>query len=224
MKLHRPPIVIAFILILYLSGGVTHVPTIPSACAAAQKARALIVVGQSEGETERRFCISFQGDGLEEDPEAISGIVALQSTGLAIVTRTSDSGGEQIVCKIGEVGSETCNPKAGSWSYFHGTPSGSWEASPTGPGSYRVHDTDVEGWVWTPRLLKAAPPSATADFQGACPTRTSASTPSRSADGDKNSAAGRSTEATREKNLLPWLALAVLVGIALVAISAVKKP
>lgn len=217
------------VLVCAILGGIAGVSTNTVACAAAQvRSGALIIVKLAEGD-ERPFCISFEGDGMEADPEGISGLAALEKTGLATATRISENG-EETVCKIGETGTDNCDPKVGSWSYFHGTPlhgSGSWEASPTGPGSYRLHHGDMDAWVWTPRNAKSTPPLLPANSETMSSTCPSPTQSPRSPDSSlgrtegQGSYAGRPANSERS-NLLPWLAIGVLAGIALVAISSLR--
>lgn len=183
----------------------------PAACASTlstvtQEEQGGIVV-QSAPEREQSFCIGFEGDSKEGDPEGISGLAALRETGLPIVTK--DFGGElgEGVCKIGDVGTDTCDFTAGYWAYFHGTPAGGWETSPTGASSYRFHDGSVDGWVWTAAsTTEPSPPDPPSGSDAIC---AAANAPPPAAE----------AETSEEQDLLPWLGAAV--GVAIAAIVAV---
>lgn len=191
--------------VLLMGGLAPPVALSQPACAqTAGSARAGVVVRFEDGNEDSR-CITFEGDGREGDAEGISGIAALRTTGLSIVTK--DFGGElgEAVCKIGEVGTDDCSFDAGFWHYLHGTPDGGWEAAQMGPTSYRVHDGDVEGWSWTPANSEGIEPGAGASLEEICAV-----------------GAGAEDEPRDEpRSLLPWLlvgAAAATLAVVLVAL------
>ncbi len=125
----------------------------------------------SAGATNRASVIVQFGDGdtvvepvLFSDP-AISGLEALEQTGLPVVTDPTG-----LVCKIGDTGcpADDCfchcsDPSAAClfWSYNH-FEEGTWDFSAIGAGEYQVTDGAVDGWTWgqplppvTPGLLAA---------------------------------------------------------------------
>ncbi len=137
-------------------------PGAPPACAA-ESSHAGVVV-RFDSSDERRYCVAF--DGAET-----TGISALRSTGLNLVTKSSGGMGE-FVCKIGDVGTDTqdCPASDGSyWSYFKMT-DGGWRASGRGASSSKVGCGDVDGWAWLP-AGKGSAPSGT-DYAQLCPSFT----------------------------------------------------
>jgi len=115
---------------------------------------------------ERTYCVSFES-------ESLSGIEALRSTGLPLITKSSGSYGE-LVCKIGDVGTDASDCPASDqsyWAYWH-LQDGRWAYSGLGASSFRLRCGGVDGWTWYPKG-KGAPPSSTtfsACPAGSCPT------------------------------------------------------
>jgi len=115
---------------------------------------------------ERTYCVSFESDSL-------SGIEALRSTGLPLITKSSGSYGE-LVCKIGDVGTDASDCPASDqsyWAYWH-LQDGRWAYSGLGAWSFRLRCGAVDGWTWYPQG-KGAPPSSTtfsACPAGSCPS------------------------------------------------------
>lgn len=74
-----------------------------------------------------------------------SGLDALNSAGFGY-TRNSTG----LVCQINSTPGNCPDPPPTDryWSYWHGTPGGSWSYSPKGPGSYNPAPGTVEGWVY----------------------------------------------------------------------------
>lgn len=127
------------------------------ACAGDGGLHAGVVVRFSSTEALHR-CVSF----LAPDRE-ISGIEALQRTGLPVVTLPFGTLGE-FVCKIGDVGTEASGCEEQSrrgnfWAYFRLGDAG-WYASPLGASAARVGCGDVEGWAWQSGGTRSPPPPA----------------------------------------------------------------
>ncbi len=150
--------------------------------------------------TERRASLVVQfGDGshiarcMAFSEESISGLDLLTRSGLQVVTWG------QAVCRIDKDGCDhpavTCfcqctrNP-CSYWSYWLWR-EGRWVYSPVGAGDHRVHDGDVDAWVWgdgrsPPRLtavesicLQAGTPMGAPD-DAAASGRASAGSPATS--------------------------------------------
>ena len=127
--------------------------TAPAPACAAESSHAGVVV-RFDSLDERRFCVGFV------DSET-TGLAALRSTGLAVVTKGFGTMGE-FVCKIGDVGTDVqdCPAADGSyWSYYKRI-DGGWRVSGRGPASSKVGCGDVDGWAWLPSGKGAAPSSA----------------------------------------------------------------
>jgi hypothetical protein len=103
---------------------------------------AVIIVQKSATSSQSGYKISFTAP--------ITGLAALQETGLVIVTKDYGEMGIA-VCSIDGVGCPAddcfCDPDGKSWSYFHWEDD-QWEASAVGPSSYELDDGAVDGWYW----------------------------------------------------------------------------
>jgi len=81
----------------------------------------------------------------------ISGLEALKSTGLEIVT--ADYGFGEAVCSINGVGCPAidcfCSSKFWGYYYFNGT---DWIEHPVGSGSTTLNGGEIEGWIWSEYL------------------------------------------------------------------------
>jgi len=92
----------------------------------------------------------------------ISGVVALELTGLDIITKDYSWG--IAVCSIGGVGcpADDCfceYPKYWDYSYWDGT---SWQSYPVGPADTEINDGAIEGWRWGEWSGDPIPPPAVA--------------------------------------------------------------
>lgn len=97
--------------------------------------------------------------------ESISGIEALQLAGFAPVVRAYGGNGGAVcaICDHGCPADSTCLTCGGAdyWAYFRApSGAGSYTYWPSGAGSTRVHDGDVEAWKWgkgtAPRFVSFA--------------------------------------------------------------------
>lgn len=81
----------------------------------------------------------------------ISGLDALKSTGLEIVT--ADYGFGEAVCSINGIGCPAidcfCSSKFWGYYYFNGT---DWIEHPVGSGSTTLNGGEIEGWIWSEYL------------------------------------------------------------------------
>lgn len=89
------------------------------------------------------FCVSFPGD-------SITGYELLQETGLDL--KVNIFGSDVAVCSIrgtGCPGDDTCLicQMPSYWVYWH-LREKTWEYSSLGAGDHKLHDKDVDGWVW----------------------------------------------------------------------------
>ena len=81
-----------------------------------------------------------------------TGLAALKNAGIQITG--TQRWGEGFVCRIeGKPGpeSEACidtPPASAYWSYWHGTPGGTWTYSSLGASSYNPAPGTVEGWAY----------------------------------------------------------------------------
>jgi hypothetical protein len=103
---------------------------------------AVIIVQKSATSSQSGYKISFTAP--------ITGLAALQETGLVIVTKDYGEMGIA-VCSIDGVGCPAddcfCDPDGKSWSYFHWEDD-QWEASAVGASSAEIIDGAVDGWYW----------------------------------------------------------------------------
>jgi len=132
----------------------------PAPACAAESSHAGVVV-RFDSSDERQFCVGF-GDS------ETTGLAALRSTGLEVVTKGFGTMGE-FVCKIGDVGTDAqdCPAADGSyWSYYKRI-DGAWRVSGRGAALSKVGCGDVDGWAWLPSGKGAAPSSA--EYAALCP-------------------------------------------------------
>jgi hypothetical protein len=118
-----------------------------------KESRAGLIIQHQNGEWES-YCLVFQG-------EEIDGEQLLTLTGVSF---SSDAGNPMgsLICSIEGEGcnfpSEKClcqcsNQKQCSyWAYFVLQQDGSWVYSPLGARLRKVHDGDVDAWVWLNRV------------------------------------------------------------------------
>jgi hypothetical protein len=145
------------------SAGVASTPCAAGSDAAAQQQAlhhaGLVVVLPDRVES---FCIEFAGD-------TITGTELLEQSGLSIVFAGFGGLGGG-VCRIEDVGCSDpgncfCQCQGADcayWSYF-ALEDGAWTYENVGPAQHRLHDGDVDGWVWGDGRAK---PGA----GGPCPT------------------------------------------------------
>jgi hypothetical protein len=142
-RLHRICIVVLALAAVVGAGGSARLVE-----AQAGQSRAGLVVQFPNGEA-RTYCIAFEGD-------SISGLDLLLKSGLDVKVEVLGGLGAWI-CKINDTGCtypeqpcvcQSYGPGGVYWSYHH-LKEGKWRASVLGAGSYKVHDGDVEGWVWS---------------------------------------------------------------------------
>jgi hypothetical protein len=109
-------------------------------------------------------CVTFN------EPE-LTGVDLLRRAGLRVIGAASPGMGEAI-CKIGAVGcdfpGEECfcqcsGTPCAYWSYWYWE-KGTWVYSGKGAGNRKVHDGDIDAWVWGDG--KAKPPMPR--FEGSC--------------------------------------------------------
>jgi hypothetical protein len=126
-------VLLALLLILPLSAQ----ETTPAGATADQQAQVIV---QLDAQAQLARAITFT--------EAISGLKALELTGLEIVTRSYNFG--DAVCSIAGVGcpAEDCFCSTNYWSYWYWD-GGAWQSYPVGAGSSVISQTGaVEGWRW----------------------------------------------------------------------------
>lgn len=113
------------------------------AAAAGQNAAAVVV---DDGSGPRSFCVLFSGD-------SISGVAALEATGLGVATRAFGAKGAAI-CGVGGTGcgggTDCLTCKAPNyWGYSRAAPgAGGFTYSMAGAGTTTVTNGAVEGWLW----------------------------------------------------------------------------
>ncbi|RJQ72271.1 hypothetical protein D5S17_26320 [Pseudonocardiaceae bacterium YIM PH 21723] len=122
---------------LVLAAGLTVAVASPASAAACSPAGSGVTV-----------IVDFTGTGGSPSTQCASGDPA---SGLAALTGAGFTYGfppsfPGFVCKINN--QPTCTNPNGSayWSYWHGTPGGSWTYSSSGAGSYNPAPGSVEGW------------------------------------------------------------------------------
>jgi len=103
---------------------------------------AIIIVQKSATSSQSGYKISFTAP--------ITGLAALEETGLAVVTKDYGDLGIS-VCSIDGVGCSAddcfCDPDGKYWGYFNWE-NDQWEASMVGPSSLEIGDGAVDGWYW----------------------------------------------------------------------------
>lgn len=122
---------------------------------------------------EGSFAVFIQGSAVDIDPycvdfeEGMNGLEALEATGVEVVTKSSEFG--ELICKIGDVGTDDCAEDAGAfWAYYHGTEAGEWEFSEVGADAFEPAAGGVDGWVWQDFEEESIGPAADPDFDEAC--------------------------------------------------------
>lgn len=123
----------------------------PGQAAPSAPSTAWVAVQFAPGEQIVR-AVTFEG--------SLSGLEALQASGLEVVTK--DFGWGVAVCAINGVGCPADNCFCGGskfWNYeYWDWSDSSWEGYPVGPSSSTVEDGDVEGWRWAEWGVGSLPP------------------------------------------------------------------
>lgn len=129
--------------------------------------RAGLIIVYGNGQSEN-YCVAVN--------ENSTGLTALQQTGLALTI--SNQGPGSAICAIEQTGCPTgdcfCHCQGNNchyWSYWHWL-DGSWHYSPAGAIQYSLQDGMIDGWVWGPGNVTAAPPPPTVTFEQICPAGT----------------------------------------------------
>ncbi len=125
------------------------------------------VVVQNGDAMPQGFCVEL--------PATATGTDALAATGLDVVSESGSLG--TAICAIEGQG---CTPPAEScfcqcegtgctyWAYFHLGEGGLWQYSAVGAGGYRLHNGDVEGWLWLDKGRTDALPLPHVTFADLC--------------------------------------------------------
>ena len=95
----------------------------------------------------------------------ISGLAALEMTGLDLITKMTDFG--PAVCAIEGVGDSAANCfSTGFWasSFWNGS---AWESYSVGAGSSVISDGAIELWAWSPGFVSPASPGSGPQFASA---------------------------------------------------------
>jgi len=155
-RLAGAPLVLGALLALLLILPLSAQETTPAGATATQQAQ---VVVQVDAQAQLVRAITFT--------EAISGLKALELTGLEIVTRSYSFG--DAVCSIAGVGcpAEDCFCSTNYWSYWYWE-GGAWQGYPVGAGNSVISQTGaVEGWRWGQFGDTLRPATATLQSQAA---------------------------------------------------------
>ncbi len=155
-RLAGAPLVLGALLALLLMLPLSAQETTPAGATATQQAQ---VVVQVDAQAQLVRAITFT--------EAISGLKALELTGLEIVTRSYSFG--DAVCSIAGVGcpAEDCFCSTNYWSYWYWE-GGAWQGYPVGAGNSVISQTGaVEGWRWGQFGDTLRPATATLQSQAA---------------------------------------------------------
>ncbi|HVE75791.1 MAG TPA: hypothetical protein VND22_03370 [Actinomycetota bacterium] len=132
----------------------------PVACA--EDGNYVGVVVRLDENREISRCVELRGD-------RISGLDALKAAGFKVITQEQGGSLGTAVCRIEDIGTDTCDYNAGFWGYFHANPDGSWKESPAGSELYFLRRGDVDAWSWKPALIGMTPrPSLKADIAAIC--------------------------------------------------------
>ncbi len=153
------------------------------------RAGLLVVSGDSVTAT----CVGF--DELE-----ITGLDLLDRSGLAVVQQGSGLG--TAVCSIEGVGCADANDcwcqcrgsSCSYWAYFT-LEGGAWRYSAVGASQRKVHDGDVDAWVWGSGGIGAANAPPATSFEEICPPEVApepTSTPVPASTGEESPTAGPS--------------------------------
>ncbi|MFC2043096.1 prenyltransferase/squalene oxidase repeat-containing protein [Chloroflexota bacterium] len=125
-----------------------------------------MVAAPQEGPDSAQVIIQYAPGDIFVKPisftASISGVVALEFTGLDVVTKDYSWG--IAVCSIGGVGCPADNCFCGgstfwNYSYWDGT---SWQAYTVGPTDTEINDGAIEGWRWGEWSDDSIPPPAVA--------------------------------------------------------------
>lgn len=129
--------------------------TSPTATPAIATINIDMIVRFDESDASHRYCVPFDG-------ELITGLEALESTGLEVSTKQFGGSLGTAVCMINGVGNRIsdCPSASGHWHYWH-LSEGGWVESSVGASSYQIRADSVEGWTWEAGS-SATPPSAEA--------------------------------------------------------------
>lgn len=134
--------------------------------------RAGLVVGYPDGSFASN-CVRFEG------PE-ISGEGLLRESGVPVVMDSTNPMGP-LVCAIGDEGCDfpnegclcACRGAGGCsyWAYLNWNPEHGWIYGAQGAGLRRLHDGDMDAWIWLDRALPSdelPTPPADIVFQTVC--------------------------------------------------------
>ncbi len=107
--------------------------------------------------------VVYHGDGrttyalVAFPEETISGIELLRRSGVDLVTVSFGGLGEGVCqidgegCQPGECRRRLCqtgDPNSPFWHYVRQTAPGEWSVASLGASATKVHDGDIDGWVW----------------------------------------------------------------------------
>jgi len=156
-RLAGAPLVFGALLALSLILPLAAQETTPAGATVHQQAQ---VVVQVDAQAQLVRAITFT--------EAISGLKALELTGLEVVTHSYSFG--DAVCSIAGVGcpAEDCFCSANYWSYWYWE-GGAWQGYPVGAGNSVISQTGaVEGWRWGLGTVDKAEPPPVVTFADIC--------------------------------------------------------
>lgn len=129
--------------------------TSPTATPAIATINIDVILRFDASDASRRYCVPFDG-------ELVTGLEALESTGLDVATKQFGGSLGTAVCMISGVGNRTsdCPSASGHWHYWHFA-EGGWVESSVGASIYQIRADSVEGWTWEAGSTPT-PPSAEA--------------------------------------------------------------